>query len=226
MTTAEWLTKVGPYKVEHVPAPGPSEPWDRWVPAKGLLHTTEGSNVEGALSVFRVHFRPKFTVGRDRKRKVRILQHSPLSRMDAALANLAGGVETNRHVRVQVEIVGFSQSHTWLPSSEVTDALAHLLLVCRDRLDIPLRHRSVNRDVKLWDKTAGWVGHRDAPENNHIDPGALDYSALFRRCAELGPHLKVKARKKPRKIVRPYRLCRLANGIPYTTNDPCPTKEA
>jgi hypothetical protein len=103
-----WLTRAGAFRVEHVPYPYLGSPVNTYAPAKGLLHTTQGSSIEGALSVFRVHYAPNFTVGADAKKKVRILQHAPLGVMGHALANKAGGVETNRVVRAQIEIVGFS----------------------------------------------------------------------------------------------------------------------
>lgn len=189
-----WLTKIGRFTVEHVPCPRPGQAIDDDAPPKGLLHTIQGS-LESGLAVFRQHYAPTFSVGRDRKGKVRILQHVPLGELAAALENHAGGVETNRICRVQIEIAGFSQTTAWSPDAGVCEALAALMHALVSLEGIPLEHVAVKRNAKRWVRASGWVGHIDAPENTHWDPGALMYERLFSLAGE-PPKVKTKARPK------------------------------
>lgn len=196
-----WINSItGGFTVEHLPCPNPGQLVDVDAPAKGLLHTTEGS-LESALNVFLRHFAPTFTVGQDRKGRVRILQHVPLGRMAAALENHRGGVETNRVCRVQIEIAAFSEHRLWQPSPQVAAALAALMHALSNLEEIPLRHPAVLRDPTMWVRAAGWVGHIDAPENTHWDPGAFDYARLFKLAAAVpnAKRPKVKLRAKPKR---------------------------
>ena len=194
-----WLSRAGRFTVEKWPAPHPTSPVDLAGPRKGVLHTTEGS-FESALDVFRQHYAPTFMVGRDRAGKVRILQFLPLGEMAAALENHYGGVETNREVLVQIEIADYSRKTPWLPSPEVTVALASLMLALRDVGQIPLRHTPVLRDPKLWVAVAGWLGHADVPENAHWDPGALRWDDLFAVIRQLDVSPPEPARTWPRPL--------------------------
>lgn len=196
-----WLTKVGPYRVEHVPYSYLGAHVALSAPAKGLLHTTEGATIEGALSVFRQHYAPNFTVGPDTHKKIRVLQHAPLGVMGHALANKSGGVETNRVVRAQIEIVGFSVlDRKWLPAEPTLAALVELMFALEEACDIPRRHVDVGRDSHLWDAASGWVGHRDAPENDHVDPGLFNYKAVFTRMALVADPPLAKTQPKPRAV--------------------------
>lgn len=176
-----WLSHAGKFRVEHYPCPNPGEPVDFGAPAKGILHTTEGS-LPSALAVFRRHFAPTFTVAPGR-----ILQHVPLGTMAAALENHSGGVQTNRDCRVQIEVVGFSQKTLWLPHSSTLAPLASLMRVLVQAAGIPLRHVPVGRNPRMWERTSGWLGHIDVPENSHWDPGHVDYHRLL-RVAQLSQH--------------------------------------
>ena len=49
-------------------------------------------------------------------------------------------VTHNNLARVQVEMIGFAMERNWLPDDGTLDALASLMLVCRDLWDIPLSH--------------------------------------------------------------------------------------
>jgi hypothetical protein len=64
---AGWLAHAGDHKVEHVTWPyvAALPTIDLRHPPLGLLHTTQGPTIEGALSVFRQHYAPHFTVGVD-----------------------------------------------------------------------------------------------------------------------------------------------------------------
>lgn len=174
-----WIARAGSFRVEHVPCPHPGVKVDDGGRHKGVLHTTEGPTVEGALSVFRQHYAPHFTVGRDSRKRVRILQHVPLGYMATTVKNAPGGTETNREARVQIEIVGFSKRELWLPETGTLNALVALLRVLAQQGVVPPRHVAVNRNVALWDRTSAWLGHADVPENDHWDPGRLRWNALM-----------------------------------------------
>lgn len=212
-----WLTHAGPYKVEHMPMPRPGLPVDLAHPPLGLIHTTQGPTIEGALSVFRQHYAPTFTVGVDAKRRGRLVQHVPLGEMAAALMNAAGGVETNRVVRVQIEVVGYALNTVWLPSEPTRSMLVALLAELEHAAGIPLRHPIVVRDPVKWRAASGWVGHVDAPENDHVDPGKLNYRRLFQLAGEeleLGAQVRPKPRKHLPVISKTAALKRRAKKTP------------
>lgn len=216
MFTHKWLTKVGPYKVEHVPFEdaGPLLA-SALVTRRGVQHTTEGSTVEGALSAYAAkRCAPTFTLGRDAKGKARILQHLPLGNAARALMNESGGVETNRVTIAQIELVAVSPvGKKWLPDPLVTDMLATLYHALRRECGIPLT-RAVNpqRLEKVWNQTSGWYGHVDVPENDHVDPRGLDYVRLF-EIAKSKSLVPSKVRAKPRKL-GPVLLKRRAKKAP------------
>lgn len=195
-----WLTKAGAYKVEHITWPYVAGLPDVDVshPPLGLLHTTQGPTVEGALSVFRERYAPHFTVGVDAKLRPRIIQHVPLGKLAAALQNDPGGVETNREVRVQIEIVGYARKTIWLPAKPTLSRLAALLAELEGAAGIPLTRAIVGRDPARWRTAKGWLGHVDAPENEHWDPGKLNYPRLLQLAGEqleLGHPVNAKPKK-------------------------------
>lgn len=97
--------------------------WAAGYPARGVLHTTEGSTASGATSAYsKNNSWPHFTVGPTGK----VFQHLAINVAARALKNLSGGVETNRAHAIQIEIVGFAgkpQEH----SKEQLDALRELM---------------------------------------------------------------------------------------------------
>lgn len=173
-----WLKRAGRYPVIHLPCPNPGQAVDLSAGPYGVQHTIEGS-LESGLAVFRQHYAPHFTGGRDRRGTLRLYQHVPLGTMSAALVNAPGGVETNRDVRVQVEWAAFSKHEPWLPDAGEQDLLASLYQTLRHACGIPLRHPRVARNWTLWEHAAGWVGHIDVPENSHWDAGAFRYEDIF-----------------------------------------------
>lgn len=204
-----WLTHAGPYRVEHVPVPHPGQ-LDVWAYSrpKGVQHTTEGSALEGALSRFESEMvGSTFIVGRDQKKKSRILQLVPLGFAAAALKH-TGDPATNGIAIAQVELVGFSQYHLWEPDREVEQMLAALYWQLQKSCTIPLKHTpNPHRNGAVWLATRGWVGHVDVPENDHVDPGAFDYERVFalaRTYDVVAPLVKAKVKPKPRpKILAP-----------------------
>lgn len=212
-----WLTTAGVFTVEHVPCPDYAGNVDQSVKPKGVQHTTEGWTIESALAVFRQHYAPHFLVGRDAKKKVRILQLLPLGRAAAALEH-SGGVPTNGYARAQIELVGFSQHKLWCPDKEVSRALGCLYGCLAQTVGIPLLHvANPQRDPKVWTDGTGWFGHDGIPDNAHWDPGVLDFNTVFSysgRTAVVPP--KINAKPKPL-LLHPltYTLVRRSNGLVY-----------
>lgn len=208
-----WLRHAGRFKVEHVPFDdsGPLLPAALQV-RRGVQHTTEGSTIEGALSAYKAHNdAPTFTLGHDAKGRVRILQHVQLGHAARALENHPGGVETNRVVVAQIELVGVSQVKKWLPAPAVDDALASLYAALHAAAAIPFVHvANPGRSTLRWRRKPGWYGHADVPENSHVDPRGLDYAALFSLAAEITakPVVKPHPSRQPKDVIDRWLLNR------------------
>lgn len=215
--TNGWLSKAGRFTVEHVPCPHPAAGVDATVPPKGVQHTTEGWTVESALSVFLRSSAPHFTIGRDQKNRVRILQHIPLGTIAAALEH-HGDPPTNGYARAQVELVAFSKHQLWKPDPELLDALAALYGALAQAQGIPLVHvANAKRVAAVWRNEAGWFGHDGIPGNSHWDPGVFDYEAVFAKARPVPPVV----RPRPRTALlqpRTWALVRRANGLVYAEN--------
>lgn len=176
-----WLGTVGGITVERTGGVRRSHQRADGRPPKGVLHTTEGG-WDGSLGVFRRTGTPTFMLGRDARGRLRIAQFMPIGEMALTLKNDSGGIETNRDCLVQIEIVDFSKRTRWLPEPETTRLLASLLhrLSLAD-VGIPLRRGGDGtRNAQRWRTQAGWFGHSELPENDHWDPGALDWRELLR----------------------------------------------
>lgn len=193
----QWLDKVGAVEIERITGVKRSNTTsDLSVPAKGVLHTTEGG-WEGSLSVFRnVTGTPTIMGGFDPAAgRLRAAQFMPIGEMALTLKNAVGGTETNREARVQIESLGFSQfggKKRWflgadrkVLSENTKNFMADLVYEVGEAAGIPHRHAGLgfgNRSVSRWDSTAGWYAHSEAPENDHSDPGnEFDWDDLFAR---------------------------------------------
>jgi N-acetylmuramoyl-L-alanine amidase len=183
-----WIDHAGKFAVEHVGGiPHFNQPVNLDAPRTGVVHTTEGSTIEGAMGVFRQHFAPHFLLGKSASGGVKILQLVQVGTIGAAL------VTHNDHAIVQVEVAGFSKTSPWLPDDDTLDALASLMAVCQQEYGIPLAHPWVDGDfgragnnphrgAGKWGVVAGWYGHGDVPlPDSHWDPGALEWSKVFAR---------------------------------------------
>lgn len=154
----------------------------------GVIHTTEGSAISSAQSVYRQKMvAPHCTV--DPVRRIR-LQHIPLDRSAYALVNAAGGVETNRHGARQVEVVGFAGRMHDLPDDQLEWLATEVVGPISAAVDITgpglkqygegagwiLASPSARQRLSFaaWTAFSGWCGHQNVPENSHWDPGALD----------------------------------------------------
>ena len=100
-----------------------------------------------------------------------------------SLTNLPGGVETNRRDGgvIQVEIVGRaadcgSYDPAWY--DRLRDQLAEISLA--HSIAWTFRTDPTRLTFAEWDDPSliGWLGHCHVPENNHTDPGTLDYTLL------------------------------------------------
>src|ERR1700722_10871634 len=129
----QWLQKAGDFQVQHIGGiPHFPQSVNLGWPRAGVLHTTEGSTIEGAMSVFKTHFAPHFVLGKSESGKVVVYQLVPIGFIGAAL------VTHNNRAIVQVEMVGFSKETAWFPDDETAAALAGLMASCRDEYGIPL----------------------------------------------------------------------------------------
>lgn len=164
---------------------------------KLLLHSTEGSTIEGAIGAYRKNNSwPTLTVDCRRRRVVRHLPDTVAAR---SLQNRPGGADqTNRDgsVHIQIEIVGFvnnrdgsmfssREDYLWF-GREVVGPLCR-----RNRIPIQSSVRWVAYDasyglnapqrlsVAAWDAYSGILGHQHAPDNSHGDPGDIDIALIL-----------------------------------------------
>ena len=152
------------------------------VPAKGVLHTTEGSSLPGYSGSH-----PHFTL--DFKRKL-LYQHIPVTSGAMALVNLSGGVETNRARAIQIELVGFSDANrarelgrsAWAVVNWTDDDYAQIAELARwverwcgvpRQCSVTFTNSHHSLSGAAWLSYAGWLGHQHVPENIHWDPNGL-----------------------------------------------------
>jgi hypothetical protein len=161
-------------------------------PWRLVLHTTEGRTVAGAIAAYgNSGAYPHFTVRYGTRER---FQHVPLSRSATAVANLSGGVETNRWRTVQVEIVGFAgESHFW--SDEELEWLGReVLRPIREQVPFELTAPAFvgtesgtiatttaaqRMTAAAWRAFNGVCGHQHVPENHHWDPGRLNITTIL-----------------------------------------------
>ncbi len=153
-----------------------------------VLHTTEADRFIPDL-----RYPSEWQVGEIEGRSV-VAQHKPLWAIGDAVLN---------HDRdsVQIEIQGRTKLIRWLPSRPIFDALVSLMAFLhsggyvrtaleRPTLTWPVRvdYRGdaypatagyYRRHAGLWPHTPGVYGHIEIPDNDHHDPGGLDYPQLF-----------------------------------------------
>lgn len=126
-----------------------------------------------------------------------IAQILPADRAARGLKNAAGGVQTNRlgRVHLQVEVIAYASSPWTLDLTPAGRAgLAKLVEFARAwgvpdawpagpppayRDDPPRNIPSSPRSATTWTGNSGHFGHSQVPENNHGDPGAIDFESLL-----------------------------------------------
>lgn len=157
-------------------------------PPKGLLHTTEGSSYAGARSVYASkRVAPHFTVSPEGGR-FQVWQHVNIDVASRALRNQSGGVQTNRDHVIQIEIVGRAANALGFPLY-LMEGLRRLMRWIEVNAGVPRSATvqfaaypngpNVRMSPSQWDGYSGWCGHQHAPENSHLDPGAINISYLL-----------------------------------------------
>lgn len=185
------LDRAGRFPVVQVPCPFQhSQLVDMTAPPAAILHTTEGG-WPGSMAVFKQHFAPHFLVGINAAGRAEIAQLVPVGYIGLACR------AHNNKARVEVEMVGNAKEVLWQPDPETMDALASLMLTCRNEYGIPLSHpwpvgdygragRNAHRSSGKYGTVAGWFGHADMPDpDTHWDPGNLNWPAVFARAETL-----------------------------------------
>ena len=162
------------------------------VPARGLFHVIEGGFAPRA-TYRNDNFFPHFTVVADGQPNAGTWQHIGINRAARALQNAPGGAETNRARCIQIEIAGHSAQAPAFPAN-LLERLATLMRWIESQTTIgragprvgfhPLRPgiATVASPLRFapreWLHFNGWCGHQHAPENDHWDPGAINFQAI------------------------------------------------
>lgn len=149
-------------------------------PRAVVWHTTEGTTVQGAVSVYKsIQACPHLTVDPETFER---FQHVPLDRSAFALRNLAGGCQTNTTGVIQIEVVGYA-ADSWSWSKQRLEwlgeeVLAPILEECPSipRGPIYTGPRMTCAEWDVW--SGGQCGHAHVPENDHWDPGDLDLARI------------------------------------------------
>lgn len=172
----------------------------------GVVHTTEGMSLPsygGGSSA------PNFTALPDMKNhRLRFYQHFDFDVSSRALMNRSGGVETNTLNAMQLELVGTCDPKhrtSWGSRRAGIDyifwpdapdwALAELgkfVRWCHDEHGIKMRSTvrwtpypesygggSYRLSGGEWRGYYGWLGHQHVPENDHGDPGNINFSRVL-----------------------------------------------
>ena len=158
-----------------------------------VLHTMESWDFEGSMNYLTTKgLWPQLCYDQRDRRKV---QGIPLDRAGKALANKAGGVQTNRENTIQVELPGYAAfSHDW--DKDWLDNLAEDVVVPLREAGVPIKlvaPKFVGQESGFiaradapqrmsyadWQVFGGICGHQHVPENDHWDPGRLDIARVL-----------------------------------------------
>ena len=189
-----WLDRAGRFSVRRIEVPFfAGQKADLSAPRAAILHTTEGG-WDGSMGVFKVHYAPHFLLGKHGTGPVEIVQMVPVGIIGAACK------AHNAKALVQVEMIGFASEKLWVPDPDTLDALASLMIVCREEYGIPLSHpwavgdyglagssaRNTHRASGKFGTVPGWFGHADMPDpDTHWDPGNLNWPEVFKSAEAL-----------------------------------------
>lgn len=166
----------------------------------GVLHTTEGSSVAGAMAALKsATSPPHFCVGEGR-----VIQCRPIGVQGGALHSPA-----NQTAYCQIEIVGHSQQTPWLPPDTSLLPLIAVVAYATQNFGIPNRvpctwpddcsdlkgqiwaaNNSRRRTASkgAWNSEKGWWMHLEVPNQGpswHWDCGAMRRSEILRRAQVL-----------------------------------------
>lgn len=168
----------------------PGIPFDEWDDPKALVHTTQGSSVEGAVDAYKL-YPPHLIVDPWRRRKI---QHVDLERAAYALWN----ADADDSRCYQIEIVGFAEdAPNW--SDEILRWLGkELALPLHEYVGVPYRVvwkgfkspsdvnyilASPSSPLRLTqtelDTFSGWLGHQHIPGDGHWDPSGLNVPKIL-----------------------------------------------
>ncbi|MEX2267245.1 MAG: hypothetical protein WEA75_01025 [Acidimicrobiia bacterium] len=158
-----------------------------------VLHTMESWDFEGSMNYLTTRgLWPQLCYNPRDRRKV---QGIPLTRAGKALANKAGGVQTNRENTIQVEMPGYAgSSHDW--DKERLDNIAIDIVIPLQKAGYPIQlvapkfvglesgtiaspSAPQRMSYAAWAKFGGVCGHQHVPENDHWDPGRLDIERVL-----------------------------------------------
>lgn len=171
-----------------------------------VLHTTEGRTLPGyggGGSAPNLTAVPDFAA-----KKLRWYQHFDIETSSRALVNLRGGAETNTNNVCQVELVGTcdpkthkkwmaaGQEHIYWPDAPdwALKSVARFLAWMHEEHGVPLsgpkewpaypssygKGNGARMSAAEWNGFKGICGHLHVVENDHGDPGAIDFAALLK----------------------------------------------
>lgn len=162
----------------------PGVPYDEYDDPKGMVHTTQGTSIEGAVQAYAA-YPPQLVVDPWRKRKV---QH--ISLLSAGYALWNEDVDDSRCV--QIEIVGYAQqTHLWPDDvykwlgEEVARPLHEHFGVpyvevwkgFKGEGDVDYVLASASSPLRLTqaeiDSFSGWLAHQHSPGDDHWDAGGF-----------------------------------------------------
>lgn len=148
---------------------------------KLILHTTQGSNVEGSITtLFRNRSWPHLHIDPKTKRKIQYLEVNVAAK--ALSNNVSDGYPTNKSNCVQIEIEGYAEKAKDWPTEDL-DFIAQCLTEIRQVFYFPLKCLDPNDNRRFSDKEfherEGIYGHKNVPDNDHTDPGQLNVPYLI-----------------------------------------------
>lgn len=159
-------------------------------PFRGVIHTTQSVDYNPSTTSYYGHSNPPhFTVAR-KSGVARVYQHYSIRVAARALANLDGGVQTNRQCAIQIEIAWRAENIEALPQI-MKDELRNLIRWISAEADIQREAPEFVGDeaygngagtrmsAQEWNAYNGWCGHQHVPENEHWDPGPIDIAYLL-----------------------------------------------
>lgn len=168
----------------------PGQPYDELNDPKAVLHSTEGSSIEGAVAAYRA-YPPQLIVDPARKRKI---QHIPLNRAGYALWN--DDADDSRCY--QVEIVGYAARMHELPEDQLHwlgeelarplheyGGVPYVVVWKGFRRDGEMPYILADSDSPLrltqveLDSFSGFLGHQHIPGDWHWDPGGLNVPRIL-----------------------------------------------
>lgn len=157
-------------------------PLDRSFVGKIVWHTTEGDS-DATPTLDANGDWPHFEIQRDGS----IIQYLPLDHMAAALRHLEP-TPTNAAHAIQIEVVGHASRPRWPQSQKL--AARRLARWIETNSGVTRRagvmFRSPTQATAGWRLTneqwlrySGHCGHQHVPQNDHVDPGAIDINFIL-----------------------------------------------